>query len=131
MLDCPPDAIRRHPNAEVYILDTCIGCGNCATNCPYDVIQMAVIDEEKPPSLIWGLLFGATSWGKPKEPAAGHARHEVAVKCDLCRNLPGRAHGESRAACVASCPTGAIVRVKPGEYIEEILEGQHGGYGWR
>jgi len=128
MLDCPPDAIRRHPNAEVYILDTCIGCGNCATNCPYDVIQMAVIDEQKPPSLLLSLLFGAVPWAKPAQDS-GHARHEVAVKCDLCRNLPGRQHGESRAACVASCPTGAIVRVKPGEYIEEILEGQNRG-GW-
>ena len=34
MKDCPPDAIRRAPNGEVYIQDSCIGCGNCERNCP-------------------------------------------------------------------------------------------------
>jgi thioredoxin reductase/CRP-like cAMP-binding protein/Fe-S-cluster-containing hydrogenase component 2 len=123
MLDCPPDAIRRHPNAEVYILDTCIGCGNCATNCPYDVIQMAVLDDEKPHSLLLQLLFGiAGKKPRPKAAESGEGRHEVAVKCDLCRDLPARRHGEARAACVASCPTGAIARVKPQDFIHTIME---------
>ena len=52
--------------------------------------------------------------------APGH----VAVKCDLCRNLPQRSDGSSRAACVASCPTGAIVRVNPKVFTDEILGGQ-------
>ena len=30
----------------------------------------------------------------------------------------------ARAACVASCPTGAIVRIDPGEYVDEIYERQ-------
>ena len=29
MTECPPDAIHRAPNGEVYIEDSCIGCGNC------------------------------------------------------------------------------------------------------
>ncbi len=41
MRDCPPSAIHRLPNGEVFIDDTCIGCGNCEENCPYGVIQMA------------------------------------------------------------------------------------------
>ena len=41
MKDCPPDAIHRSANGEVFIEDTCIGCGNCERNCPYGVIQMA------------------------------------------------------------------------------------------
>ena len=44
MADCPPNAINRGPDGEVYINDTCIGCGNCQRNCPYGVIRMA-----KPP----------------------------------------------------------------------------------
>ena len=41
MADCPPNAIHRGPDGEVFIDDTCIGCGNCQRNCPYGVIQMA------------------------------------------------------------------------------------------
>lgn len=119
MLDCPPDAIRRHPNGEVYIQDTCIGCGNCAENCPYDVIQMAAIGERKVRGPLWRLLFGEPLAAEPdaKPPDA----REVAVKCDLCRQLPVRRSGEPRAACVAACPTGAIVRVRPQDFIQEIL----------
>ena len=48
MKDCPPDAIRRAQNGEVYIRDNCIGCGNCERNCPYGVIHMAAKPPEKP-----------------------------------------------------------------------------------
>ncbi|HEX4944488.1 MAG TPA: cyclic nucleotide-binding domain-containing protein, partial [Usitatibacteraceae bacterium] len=41
MKDCPPDAIHRAPNGEVFVNDSCIGCGNCEKNCPYGVIQLA------------------------------------------------------------------------------------------
>ena len=34
MKDCPPNAIRRSPTGEVFIDDSCIGCGNCVVNCP-------------------------------------------------------------------------------------------------
>jgi CRP-like cAMP-binding protein/thioredoxin reductase/Fe-S-cluster-containing hydrogenase component 2 len=53
MKDCPPDAIRRAPNGEVYVQDSCIGCGNCERNCPYGVIQMASRKEEAPNLLSW------------------------------------------------------------------------------
>ena len=57
MNDCPPDAIHRAPNGEVFIDDNCIGCGNCERNCPYGVIQMAAVPEKKPSLLSW-LFFG-------------------------------------------------------------------------
>jgi Fe-S-cluster-containing dehydrogenase component len=47
-----------------------------------------------------------------------------AVKCDLCRKLPAKKSGAARAACVASCPTGATVRIDPAEYVDEIYERQ-------
>ena len=40
MLDCPPDAIARDPSGEVFIKASCIGCGNCESNCPYGNIFM-------------------------------------------------------------------------------------------
>ena len=34
-----------------------------------------------------------------------------AVKCDMCKDLPGG------AACVRACPTGAAIRVSPDEFL--------------
>ena len=129
MTDCPPDALNRDPNGEVWINDeTCIGCGNCEAYCPYDVIKMAKVDDEPGPGLLMRLLFPsrakkkAASDAKPAE--GGAATVKKAVKCDLCRELPAKKSGAPRAACVASCPTGAIVRIDPGEYVDEIYERQ-------
>lgn len=120
MEDCPPDAIRRDPSGEVFIKDNCIACGNCVSNCPYDVIQMAHIEEYRPRGLLWRLLLGEGRTGARDEEAS---HTERAVKCDLCRELrPRRGESQPRAACVASCPTGAIARVDPRRFVDEILE---------
>jgi CRP-like cAMP-binding protein/thioredoxin reductase/ferredoxin-like protein FixX len=118
MTDCPVDALRRYPNGEVYIKDNCIGCGNCASNCPYGVIQMAVVDPPPKPSLLVRLLFG---WGDGGG-GAGHSpdAHKMAVKCDLCHGLPVRERAHT-TSCVAACPTGAIVRVHPKTYVDRVL----------
>ena len=64
MKDCPPNAIRRSESGEVYINDSCIGCGNCQANCPYGVIRM-VYDAPKKRGLLSWLLFGRRrSWRK-------------------------------------------------------------------
>jgi Fe-S-cluster-containing hydrogenase component 2/CRP-like cAMP-binding protein len=115
MTDCPPDALRRAPNGEVFIMSNCIGCGNCERNCPYHVIQMAPRDPPPRPNRLLRLLFGIG-----ERVAAGAHGHEdvkkIAVKCDLCKDLPG-------AACERSCPTGAIVRVDPSVYIQRLAPG--------
>lgn len=120
MADCPPDAIHRAPDGEVYIDDSCIGCGNCERNCPYGVIQMASPPEEKFNLFSW-LLFGkGPGPGEEVEYAALHASHEQtstspkmkhAVKCDMCKGIEGG------AACVRACPTGAAARVSPEEFM--------------
>jgi len=93
MRDCPPNAIHRMPNGEVFINDeTCIGCGNCEENCPYGVIQMADMDPR--PGFLARLL-------KRAAPEAA----KTAVKCDMCKDL------KTGPACVAACPTGAAIRI--------------------
>lgn len=128
MTDCPPDALNRDPNGEVWINDeTCIGCGNCEAYCPYDVIKMAKVDNDPGPGLLRRLLFpkrAVKAGDEPKPAEGGAAAVKKAVKCDLCRELPAKKSGAPRAACVASCPTGAIVRIDPGEYVDEIYERQ-------
>lgn len=109
MKDCPPDAIHRAPNGEVYIADNCIGCGNCVENCPYGVIHLAGPVARKPGLLSW-LLFGLGP-GPGEAPKQENAHGEKkAVKCDMCRDLAGG------PACVRSCPTGAAIRISPEEF---------------
>jgi Fe-S-cluster-containing hydrogenase component 2 len=110
MKDCPPDAIKRSPSGEVYITDSCIGCGNCERNCPYGVIHMG-IESKAQPSLWRWLLFGG---GEPGDaPAKKKDKNAVkkATKCDMCGNLDGG------PACVRACPTGAALRVSPEQFL--------------
>lgn len=119
MKECPPDAIHREPGGEVFIDDTCIGCGNCETNCPYDVIKMSYAAPEKPGLLQWLLLGRGPGPGEDEyaEPtAAAREAGKKAVKCDAC---VGRKAGP---ACVQACPTGAAVRLSPADFVELVGE---------
>jgi Fe-S-cluster-containing hydrogenase component 2 len=40
LIGCPVGSIHRGDNREIVIEDWCIGCGLCATSCPYGSIQM-------------------------------------------------------------------------------------------
>lgn len=118
MKDCPPDAIHRAQSGEVFIDDSCIGCGNCVTNCPYDSIQLA----HKPPpkqSLLSWLLKGAPdkhSIQKKGTEGEGSDAGKKAVKCDACMNLP------SGPACVSACPTGAAERLAPEHLVNLVAK---------
>jgi len=122
MKDCPPNAIHRAPDGQVFIDDTCIGCGNCETNCPYDVIHMSYEPPPKPGLLQW-LLFGrGPGPGEPEsfEPTErSRDRGKRAVKCDACVN---ERHGY---ACVRACPTGAAQRVNPEQFLRILKRDVH------
>ena len=111
MKDCPPDAIHRTPEGEVYIADNCIGCGNCEKNCPYGVIQMAVKGETQKPSLWKWLLFGTGPAPGEEFHSADKTLPKTAVKCDMCKDQ------SDGPACVRACPTGAAIRVSPAEFM--------------
>ena len=118
MKDCPPDAIHRSPNGEVYIADTCIGCGNCQQNCPYGVIQMAPIDpKRRRPSLLSWLTLGIGPEPGMEKQSKDHSLSKHAVKCDMCKDLSGG------PACVRACPTGAAVRVSPERFLDFAARG--------
>jgi Fe-S-cluster-containing hydrogenase component 2 len=119
MKDCPPNAIRRAESGEVYINDSCIGCGNCVTNCPYDVIRLEYDAPPKPGIFRW-MMFGAGPGPGEEhsyEPAAeARAKGKKAVKCDACVGL------EAGPACVNACPTGAAIRIGPERFIDLVEE---------
>lgn len=109
MKDCPPDAIKRAPDGEVFVSDNCIGCGNCQRNCPYGVIQMATSLPKKPGLISWLLLGLGPGPGQIPDKLVTRDPNAIkkAVKCDMCKDLSGG------AACVRACPTGAAIRIKP------------------
>lgn len=127
MADCPPNAIRRGPDGEVFIDETCIGCGNCQRNCPYGVIRMDARPPRKPALLSW-LLFGAGpgpgeapyTWRKARLEAQGAEVPKTAVKCDMCSGIEGG------PACVRACPTGAAIRISPEKFLSVARLGEAG-----
>lgn len=92
MIGCPTGAIQRFADGDVDINDNCIGCENCARKCPYGNITMRPLAEKERPS--------------PEIT-------KRAIKCNLCR-------GYQYSNCVHECPRGAILRVDPLRYFEEL-----------
>jgi CRP-like cAMP-binding protein/Fe-S-cluster-containing hydrogenase component 2 len=141
---CSRAGIARLPSGEVYITESCIGCGICAERCPYNNISIVTLDEqeklaqsswqkfssffhydtgkERPPrppdkrKALPLLQPGPLEAGK-KPDALAEIRKKIAVKCDLCA-------GYNNQACVQACPVGAAFRVNPVTFFgstEDIL----------
>jgi CRP-like cAMP-binding protein/Fe-S-cluster-containing hydrogenase component 2/thioredoxin reductase len=122
MADCPPNAIHRGPDGEVFIDDTCIGCGNCQRNCPYGVIRLDKVPPKKPGLLAWLLAGIGPGPGEPPkkwtEKRVSPETPKKAIKCDMCSGISGG------PACVRACPTGAAIRVAPEEFLTVARLGQ-------
>jgi Fe-S-cluster-containing dehydrogenase component/CRP-like cAMP-binding protein len=119
---CPTGSISRNPLGHIDIdPQTCIGCWDCAKECPYNAISM--VPRETPPEesgLLWKLTkaFRFKS-DVPAEPVM--EKDMLAVKCNLCEDTPLNPPGARRKAysCEENCPTGALVRIRPLEYFTE------------
>ena len=110
MKDCPPNAIQRGGfGGEVFINDSCIGCGNCQQNCPYGVIQLSYRTSAPKSFWSWMLFELGQKPGKGETAQSGEMK---AVKCDLCMDEP------KGPACVRACPTGAAMRLSPEDFGE-------------
>src|SRR5947209_5722875 len=121
---CPTGAIFRGPGGDVDIEPAiCIGCFDCATQCPYDAITMvprqpAIVAKPDLFRRIKGLFSRAAREPPPSEQQADDM---VAIKCNLCADTTLNPPGATRKAysCEENCPTGALVRVNPVEYFSE------------
>ncbi len=103
MIDCPTGAIGRDPHGEVFVrAELCTGCGNCAKACPWDNIRI----QPRPPGRAGDSVAIAAKRGLTLS-------HDIAVKCDLCRDHDG-------PGCVTTCPTGAILRLDPTRDVAEV-----------
>ncbi len=123
---CPTGAIARFPDGEIDInAKTCIGCGDCATQCPYNAISMIAKPNPKANSsgsfLHKVLSPFSLSRAKLPEPVE-QTENLLAVKCNLCKDTGLNKPGAKKPAysCEENCPTGALVRVNPREYFDEV-----------
>jgi Fe-S-cluster-containing dehydrogenase component/CRP-like cAMP-binding protein len=100
MIGCPTGAIHRtEASGEVVINDnTCIGCGTCAINCPYENIRLVPIRNANDKNALM-----VNDAGKAIEKA---------TKCDLCVEHHGG------PACQRACPHDALQRVNLGDLAE-------------
>ena len=120
MKDCPTDAIHRAVSGEVFVDNSCIGCGNCETNCPYDAIKLAYDAPPKPGLFDW--IFTGRGPGLGEEvnyhpTAAAQDKGKKAVKCDACMDYSGG------PACVRACPVGAAERLSANDFVALIEKG--------
>ena len=120
---CPTGSIFRDLRGQIDIdPHTCIGCFDCATQCPYDAITMVARTSPPPDSGFASKLRNAFGF-RNERPAIPEASDDpVAIKCNLCEDTPLNPPGAKRKAysCEENCPTGALVRVDPIEYFSEI-----------
>jgi len=122
---CPTGAIGRFADGQIDIdPKTCIGCGDCAVQCPYTAISM--VSRKSPAAAARTWRDGLSGWLSlaPTELPAPVTETDnlLAVKCNLCNNTPLNPQGARRQAysCQENCPTGALVRVNPREYFDEV-----------
>ncbi|MEO6394214.1 MAG: cyclic nucleotide-binding domain-containing protein [Pyrinomonadaceae bacterium] len=121
---CPTGAIGRFPGGQIDIEKrTCIGCGDCATQCPYNAISM--IPRQGSAAATTGGMTSLVNFLNLSPPALPPAVTEItdllAVKCNLCENTGMNPPGAATQAysCEHNCPTGALLRVNPREYFAE------------
>lgn len=90
MIGCPTGAIHRTSFGGEVVINpgTCIGCGTCATNCPYESIRMVEVRSSKGQFLV----------DDEQQPIL------KATKCDLCVEQKGG------PACQNACPHNALSR---------------------
>ena len=120
---CPTGSISRDLIGHVDIDPaTCIGCFDCATQCPYDAIAMIPRDVADQKFSFVTKLTRALSLRTERPPEPPVSDDLVAIKCNLCEETPLNPYGTRRKAysCEENCPTGALVRVNPIEYFAEI-----------
>jgi Fe-S-cluster-containing hydrogenase component 2/CRP-like cAMP-binding protein len=89
LVGCPVNAIHREGTKEIVIQDHCIGCGLCASNCPYGNITM----------------YGHESGTREEHGKSIPVIQQKATTCDQCKSI------DSDPRCVYACPHHAAFRM--------------------
>lgn len=98
LVGCPVNAIFREGTKEIIIEDHCIGCGLCASNCPYGNISM----------------YGHQDGHRVENSRQIPVIRQKATTCDQCKSLDGDPR------CVYACPHNAAFRMTGNELKERV-----------
>ena len=96
LVGCPVNSIFREGSKEIVIEDHCIGCGLCASNCPYGNITM----------------YGHEAGFRAEDNTP--IIRQKATTCDQCKSIGGTPR------CVYSCPHDAAFRMT-GEQLKDTI----------
>ena len=102
MIGCPVGAIHRVGSKEILIADHCVGCGQCADQCPYGNIAMHPFGDLDDDAL-----------------AIGKGPGFKATVCDLCTDQC--LDEDDDPSCVYACPHNAAHRVSGKDLFDEML----------
>ena len=102
LVGCPVNAIFREGTKEIVIEDHCIGCGLCASNCPYGNISM----------------YGHEDGHRVENGRQIPVIRQKATTCDQCKSIDGDPR------CVYSCPHNAAFRMSGNELKDRVLAKQ-------
>ncbi len=103
LVGCPVNSIFRKGTKEIVIEDHCIGCGQCATNCPYGNITM------------YSKHMGYRDEGGRQIPIV----QQKATTCDQCKDIGGTPR------CVYACPHDAAFRMTSSELSARVHAREH------
>jgi CRP-like cAMP-binding protein/Fe-S-cluster-containing hydrogenase component 2 len=110
MIGCPVDSIHRGRHKQIVIEDHCIGCGLCATNCPYGNIWMVPNEHRR-------IEVDDRQHAGQKRLVA----QPKAATCDLC-DAEGQM-AEPKPRCVHACPHDAAHRMTGADLLASIARG--------
>lgn len=114
---CEYDSIKYDTEKREVIINeaSCVGCTLCAQSCPYHAIEMVDVEDSQSPTFKKDFKIRLDKSGKlafgPGKPRVARARR-IANKCDHC-------HAYHDQACVAACPTGALIEVSARDLFRE------------
>jgi CRP-like cAMP-binding protein/Fe-S-cluster-containing hydrogenase component 2 len=147
---CSRAGIARLPSGEVYITESCIGCGICAERCPYNNISIVTLDQQETMAQSSWQKFGSFFKRREGKEHAHQSKHKaLPLRLPMAQTPPqpgpleetGPADaltelrkkiaikcdlcaGYNNQACVQACPVGAAFRVNPVTFFgstEDIL----------
>lgn len=128
---CEYDSIKFDTEKREVVINeaSCVGCTLCAQSCPYHAIEMVDVEDPQSPTFKQNFKIRLDKSGKlafgPGKPRVARARR-IANKCDHCQSY----HDQ---ACVAACPTGALIEVSARDLFRERspahVQSAKAGYG--
>jgi CRP-like cAMP-binding protein/Fe-S-cluster-containing hydrogenase component 2 len=146
---CSRAGIARLPSGEVYITESCIGCGICAERCPYNNISIVTLDQQETTVPSSWQKFSSFFKRQENKERAHQGKHKalpirllpmaqtppqpgpLETTADALTELRKKiaikcdlCAGYNNQACVQACPVGAAFRVNPVTFFgstEDIL----------